>query len=87
MFRCEFLSHWNPSGKESPVKGKSEVRILSDSSECYIRHCCALPDGQVLVADNINNKVKLLDQQCQMISHWDVGVVQGAYVGLHSMRL
>ncbi|KAH3879058.1 hypothetical protein DPMN_002959 [Dreissena polymorpha] len=62
------------SGKVFKVQGKSEhnVRITSDSNTCWIPAICALPDGQVLVADFNNNKVKLLNQQYQVVSHWDV---------------
>ncbi|XP_052262413.1 uncharacterized protein LOC127866065 [Dreissena polymorpha] len=62
------------SGKMFKVQGKSEhnVRITSDSNTCWITAICALPDGQVLVADFNNNKVKLLNQQYQVVSHWDV---------------
>ncbi|KAH3784350.1 uncharacterized protein LOC127841687 [Dreissena polymorpha] len=62
------------SGKVFKVQGKSEhnVRITSDSNTCWIPAICALPDGQVLVADYNNNKVKLLNQQYQVVSHWDV---------------
>ncbi|XP_052251438.1 uncharacterized protein LOC127858383 [Dreissena polymorpha] len=58
------------------VLGKSEhnVRIPSDSDsiQCRIIAICALPDGQFLVADNINKKVKLLNKQCQVVSHLGV---------------
>ncbi|KAH3879408.1 hypothetical protein DPMN_003310 [Dreissena polymorpha] len=62
------------SGKALSVQGKSEhnVRITSDSNTCWFQAICALPDGQVLVADYINNRVKLLSQQYQVVSHWDV---------------
>ncbi|KAH3862382.1 hypothetical protein DPMN_025348 [Dreissena polymorpha] len=62
------------SGKVFKVQGKSEhnARITSDSKTCWIPAVCALPDGQVLVADYNNNKVKLLNQQYQVVSHWDV---------------
>ncbi|XP_052261085.1 uncharacterized protein LOC127865172 [Dreissena polymorpha] len=56
------------------VHGKSEhtVRITSDSKKCYITAICVLLDGQVLVADGDNERVKLLNQQYQVVSHWDV---------------
>ncbi|KAH3896260.1 hypothetical protein DPMN_020434 [Dreissena polymorpha] len=62
------------SGKVFKVQRKSEhnVRITSDSNTCWIPAICALPDGQVLVADYNNNKVKLLNQHYQVVSHWDV---------------
>ncbi|KAH3709019.1 hypothetical protein DPMN_068479 [Dreissena polymorpha] len=51
--------------------GKSEhnVRIPSDSHTCWVRAICVLPNGQVLVADYYNKKVKLLNQQNQVMSH------------------
>ncbi|XP_052247344.1 uncharacterized protein LOC127855636 [Dreissena polymorpha] len=48
------------------------VRIPSDSDECRISGICVLPDGQVLVIDRRNKNVKLLNQQYQVVSHWDV---------------
>ncbi|XP_052260621.1 uncharacterized protein LOC127864783 [Dreissena polymorpha] len=62
------------SGKVFKVQGKSEynVRIPSDSVTCGISGICALPDGQVLVTDYNNKRVKLLSQQYQVVSHWDV---------------
>ncbi|KAH3718875.1 hypothetical protein DPMN_061700 [Dreissena polymorpha] len=56
------------------VHGKSEhtVRITNDSKKCDITAICVLPDGQVLVADRDNKRVKLLNQQYQVVSHWDV---------------
>ncbi|KAH3897993.1 hypothetical protein DPMN_022189 [Dreissena polymorpha] len=62
------------SGKVFNVKGKSEhnVRISSDSGECYIKGICVLTDGQVLIADMRNKRFKLLNQQYQVVSHCDV---------------
>ncbi|KAH3882174.1 hypothetical protein DPMN_006105 [Dreissena polymorpha] len=51
---------------------KHNVRIPSDKDVCYIRSICVLPDGQVLVVDWNNQNVKLLNQQYQVVSHWDV---------------
>ncbi|KAH3879603.1 uncharacterized protein LOC127876068 isoform X1 [Dreissena polymorpha] len=51
---------------------KHNVRIPSDKDVCYIRGICVLPDGQVLVVDWNNQNVKLLNQQYQVVSHWDV---------------
>ncbi|KAH3847669.1 hypothetical protein DPMN_090000 [Dreissena polymorpha] len=34
-----------------------------------LRCVCVLPDGQILVVDMVNKKVKLLDQQFQLGSH------------------
>ncbi|XP_052225498.1 uncharacterized protein LOC127841033 isoform X1 [Dreissena polymorpha] len=62
------------SGKVFKVQGKSEynVRIPSDCHTCDISGICVLPDGQVLVVDCNNLNVKLLNQQNQVVSHWDV---------------
>ncbi|XP_052286426.1 uncharacterized protein LOC127881995 isoform X2 [Dreissena polymorpha] len=62
------------SGKVFKVQRKSvhNVRIPSDSNSCHITGMCALPDGQVLVADRDNKRVKLLSQQYKVVSHWDV---------------
>ena len=63
----------NPN-KVFTVQGKSvhNVKISSDSKECYITAICVLPEGPVLVADRRNNKIKLLDQQHQVVSHCSV---------------
>ncbi|KAH3794172.1 uncharacterized protein LOC127836867 [Dreissena polymorpha] len=53
------------------VKSKHDVIISSDSDTCHITCICVLPDGHVLVTDNINKKVKLLNKQYQVICHWD----------------
>ncbi|XP_052213579.1 uncharacterized protein LOC127832260 [Dreissena polymorpha] len=62
------------SGKMFNVQRKSvhNVRIPSDSDSCDITGICALPDGQVLVVNNHNKRVKLLNQRYQVVSHWDV---------------
>ncbi|KAH3879235.1 hypothetical protein DPMN_003138 [Dreissena polymorpha] len=62
------------SGKVFKVQSNTEhnVRIPSDSNSCHITGMCALPDGQVLVADRGNKRVKLLSQQYKVVSHWDV---------------
>ncbi|XP_052221061.1 uncharacterized protein LOC127837752 [Dreissena polymorpha] len=57
------------------VKRISEyiVRISSDPNQtCSIRGVCCLPDGQVICADCDNSKVKLLDQNYNVVSHCDV---------------
>ncbi|KAH3894962.1 hypothetical protein DPMN_019122 [Dreissena polymorpha] len=53
------------------VNGKSEhsVKMPNESDTCHISAVCALPNGQVLVADKANFKVKLLNQQYQVVSH------------------
>ncbi|KAH3870139.1 hypothetical protein DPMN_033321 [Dreissena polymorpha] len=62
------------------VNGKSvhNVKMPSDSNTCWITAVCALPNGQVLVADKANFKVKLLNQQYQVVSHLDFrgGLIQ-----------
>ncbi|XP_052231846.1 uncharacterized protein LOC127845152 [Dreissena polymorpha] len=63
----------NPN-KVITVQGKSEhnVKISSDSEECNISAILVLPAKQILVADHSNQKVKLLDQQYQVVSHCSV---------------
>ncbi|XP_052257860.1 uncharacterized protein LOC127862666 isoform X4 [Dreissena polymorpha] len=53
------------------VNGKSvhNVKMPSDSFTCEITAVCALPNGQVLVADYDNNKIKLLNQQYRVVRH------------------
>ncbi|XP_052242867.1 uncharacterized protein LOC127852880 isoform X2 [Dreissena polymorpha] len=62
------------SGKAFNVQRKSvhNVRIPSDSYECSIAGICVLTDGQVLVADYENKRIKLLNQQYQVVNHWHV---------------
>ncbi|KAH3894565.1 hypothetical protein DPMN_018723 [Dreissena polymorpha] len=56
------------------VNGKSvhNVKMPSESGTCHITAVCALPNGQVLVADYHNKRVKLLNQQYCVVSHLDV---------------
>ncbi|KAH3721250.1 hypothetical protein DPMN_064169 [Dreissena polymorpha] len=65
------------SGKVFNVQSnaKHNVRIPSDSYECSITGICVLTDEQVLVADRGNKRFKLLNQQYQVVSHWDVARV------------
>ncbi|KAH3895772.1 hypothetical protein DPMN_019937 [Dreissena polymorpha] len=62
------------SGKVFNVQSntKHNVRIPSDSGECWITGICVLTDGQVLVADRRNKSCKLLNQQYQVVSHCGV---------------
>ncbi|KAH3878863.1 hypothetical protein DPMN_002764 [Dreissena polymorpha] len=62
------------SGKALIVQSNTKhyVRIPSDKDVCIMRGICVLPDGQVLIVDSKNQKVKLLNQQYQVVSHWDV---------------
>ncbi|XP_052258276.1 uncharacterized protein LOC127862997 isoform X1 [Dreissena polymorpha] len=70
----------NFSNKVFTVNGKSvhNVKMPSDSCTCHITEVCALPNGQVLVADYYNKRVKLLNQQYQVVSHLYVedGLIQ-----------
>ncbi|KAH3719273.1 hypothetical protein DPMN_062105 [Dreissena polymorpha] len=56
------------------VSGKSKhcVQMPIDSHVCSITAICVLPEGQVLVADFSNKKVKQLDKQYQVVSHLGV---------------
>ncbi|XP_052276530.1 uncharacterized protein LOC127875769 isoform X2 [Dreissena polymorpha] len=68
--QCEIYMNENFSDELFSVKGvvsKYKVRIFRDSDTCNITAVCALPDGQVLVADWQNDKVKLLNQQYQVV--------------------
>ncbi|KAH3800247.1 hypothetical protein DPMN_153878, partial [Dreissena polymorpha] len=62
------------SGKVLTARGKyvHDVRILSDSVKCSVTSCCVLPDGQVLLLDQSNRKVKLLNQKYNVVSHCDL---------------
>ncbi|KAH3819383.1 uncharacterized protein LOC127881775 [Dreissena polymorpha] len=63
----------NPNN-EITVQGKfvQNVKISGDSKECCITAIIVLPDRRVLVSDNNNKKIKLLDQEYQVVSHWNV---------------
>ncbi|KAH3876237.1 uncharacterized protein LOC127868557 [Dreissena polymorpha] len=56
------------------VKGKAEynVKISRDSFTCFITGICCLASGQVIVADQRNKRVKLLNQQYEVIGHCEV---------------
>ncbi|KAH3896626.1 hypothetical protein DPMN_020804 [Dreissena polymorpha] len=60
------------SGKVFNVQSNTRhnVRIPSDTCTCYIGAICVFPDGHVLVGDCGNDKVKLLNHQYQVVSHW-----------------
>ncbi|KAH3704189.1 hypothetical protein DPMN_079245 [Dreissena polymorpha] len=52
---------------------KSEYDVCTEGElKCSIREICVLSSGQVLVADKFNNKVKLLSQTYQVVSHCSV---------------
>ncbi|XP_052232355.1 uncharacterized protein LOC127845466 isoform X2 [Dreissena polymorpha] len=53
-------------------KSVQNVKIPSDSDICSISAICALRDGQVLIADRVNKRVKLLNEQYQVVSHCGV---------------
>ncbi|KAH3879707.1 hypothetical protein DPMN_003613 [Dreissena polymorpha] len=64
----------NFSNKVFTVNGKSvhNIKMPSESRISSITAVCALPNGQVLVADGNNYKVKLLNQQYRVVGHLDV---------------
>ncbi|KAH3853627.1 hypothetical protein DPMN_096158 [Dreissena polymorpha] len=53
------------------VKRKSEytVKISSDTKPCSLSGICILPSGHVIVVDRNNEKVKLIDQQYNIVNH------------------
>ncbi|KAH3737375.1 hypothetical protein DPMN_043958 [Dreissena polymorpha] len=67
-----YLNH-NFTNQVFTVKKKFEynMQLPNDSHACRIKAICALQDGQVLIADFSNNKVKLLNQKYQLVSHWN----------------
>ncbi|KAH3869812.1 hypothetical protein DPMN_032983 [Dreissena polymorpha] len=57
------------------VKGKSEynLKISSDTSHtCFFVGMCSLPSGHVILADRLNENVKLLDQHYNVSSHCEM---------------
>ncbi|KAH3805581.1 hypothetical protein DPMN_133885 [Dreissena polymorpha] len=69
--QSDILIKENLSNDVLTLSGKSvhNVKMPSDSNTCWIIAMCALPDGQVLVADYHSYKVKLLNQWYQVVSH------------------
>ncbi|KAH3750225.1 hypothetical protein DPMN_184744 [Dreissena polymorpha] len=66
--------HGDPN-KVLTVQGRSEynVNIPSDIfKRCDIRAICVLSNDQILVADDDNERVKLLDHQYQVVGHCDL---------------
>ncbi|XP_052237117.1 uncharacterized protein LOC127848606 [Dreissena polymorpha] len=64
----------NPD-KVITLKGKSEhdVHLPIDLSKtCQITGICSLPSGQIVIADENNDRVKLLDQHHKVVSHCNV---------------
>ncbi|XP_052235818.1 uncharacterized protein LOC127847745 isoform X3 [Dreissena polymorpha] len=62
------------SNKVLTVQGKAEynVRIPSDSQNSFnIFAICVLSNGEILLADYCNKRVKLLDHQYQVVGHCD----------------
>ncbi|KAH3701950.1 uncharacterized protein LOC127861057 [Dreissena polymorpha] len=53
------------------VKPEYDVGLPGDEP-CIIADICVLPSGQVIVVDSKNKKVKLLNQQYQVVSHCSV---------------
>ncbi|XP_052267474.1 uncharacterized protein LOC127869173 isoform X2 [Dreissena polymorpha] len=45
---------------------------LSGESSCEIRCICEMSNGNILLADSKNNKVKMLDKEFRVISHCDM---------------
>ncbi|KAH3724874.1 hypothetical protein DPMN_050701, partial [Dreissena polymorpha] len=72
--QCETYVNNTLSDRIFTIYGKSEhnVRIPSDTFTCKVRAICVLPDGQVLLADRNNKKVKLLNRKYRVVSHCDV---------------
>ncbi|KAH3692920.1 hypothetical protein DPMN_193256 [Dreissena polymorpha] len=72
--QSEIYMNENFSDEVFTIQGKSthNVRMSSDSKTCWITAMLVLPDGQFLVADWGNHKVKLLNQQYQVVSHCGV---------------
>ncbi|KAH3733839.1 hypothetical protein DPMN_040276 [Dreissena polymorpha] len=75
----QYLSQLSGLGKiehadqvmEIDGKSKYNIRVQGDST-CGIKDICVLPSGQVVVVDLQNKKVKLLNQQYQLVSHFSV---------------
>ncbi|XP_052801799.1 uncharacterized protein LOC128232338 [Mya arenaria] len=44
---------------------------INDEEDCFIDSVCELPDGEVIIADTLNCKVKLLDKEYRVIDHCD----------------
>ncbi|KAH3798794.1 hypothetical protein DPMN_152397 [Dreissena polymorpha] len=62
------------SDKVLTVKRRSDhkVNIPSDSRTCWITAICVLADGDVLLADFRNDKVKVMNKNYKVVGHCDV---------------
>ncbi|KAH3718072.1 hypothetical protein DPMN_060870 [Dreissena polymorpha] len=55
------------------VQGKSEYNVsLQREKNCYIIAICDFSEDQILVADCLNERVKLLNHQYQVVCHYDL---------------
>ncbi|KAH3703494.1 hypothetical protein DPMN_078531 [Dreissena polymorpha] len=57
------------------VKRKSEYNVKRSndtSSTCFIVGICSLPTGHVIVVDHNNKRVKLFDQQFNLVSYFEM---------------
>ncbi|KAH3700269.1 hypothetical protein DPMN_075243 [Dreissena polymorpha] len=72
--QSEIYMNENFSDEVFSVQRMSEhkVKQLFDSYACSIIGICVLPNGQILILDKRNKKVKLLDHQFQVVNHWSV---------------
>ena len=48
---------------------KVNIRIPDDSKEPWIRGCCVMSDGQVVLCDTNNDQIKLLDSSYKLIGN------------------
>ncbi|KAH3749055.1 hypothetical protein DPMN_183545 [Dreissena polymorpha] len=66
----QYLSKKSGLGRVLTVKRKSEynVKTSSDTKTCIITGICILPSGHVIVVDRNNEKVKLIDQQYNIVN-------------------
>ncbi|XP_045186416.2 probable E3 ubiquitin-protein ligase MID2 [Mercenaria mercenaria] len=59
---------------KTQLYGKFGVKEKSDSKACDISNICQLPDGTILIADNINSKLKRLDQSYKLLDSLQLSV-------------
>ncbi|KAH3846226.1 hypothetical protein DPMN_088525 [Dreissena polymorpha] len=65
-------SEINPNRKINISGKRTDCSIEipgEDGNTCRIRSICCLLDGQSLLADSGNNRLKLLDQNYRLVSH------------------
>ncbi|KAH3844696.1 hypothetical protein DPMN_086957 [Dreissena polymorpha] len=57
---------------EFTTKSLYNIQIASDTYQCEISGICELPGGDILIADQMNKRVKLIDAMYKVVAHLDM---------------